>query len=62
MISLNGILKYNGLLYEESGIIHIDLFKDISLDDEGVESYFFGIGNAPIFNKYLFDYYPEMLI
>jgi hypothetical protein len=62
--SLNGILnRYNGLIYEENGIImEIDLFDTISTDDDSIDPYFFGIGNTPIFNKYLYDYYPEILI
>jgi len=61
---LNGILiRYNGLIYEENGIImEIDLFNDISIDDKDIEPYLFGIGDTPIFNNYLYEHYPEILI
>ncbi len=61
---LNGILqRYNGMIYEENGVMmEIDLFNDICSDDEDVEAYFFAIGNTPIFNRYIFDHYPEVLI
>ena len=57
---LNGITdKYNGLIYEEDGeIMEIDLFNEPSDD----EAFLFGIGDTPIFNRYLFDHYPELLI
>ena len=57
---LDGIAqKYNGLIYEENGIImEIDLF----IHDDDKESFLFGIGNTPIFNRYLYDYRPELLI
>ena len=58
---LNGLTKkYNGLIYEEDGeIMEIDLFNE-ELKDE--EVFLFGIGDTPIFNRYLFDHYPELLI
>lgn len=61
---LNGILtRYNGLIYEENGIImEIDLFNDMSIDDKAIEPYLFGIGDTPIFNTYLYEHYPEILI
>ena len=63
-VALNGIIqRYNGLIYEENGIImEIDLFSDVNTDDDNVDRYFFGLGNTPIFNKYLYDNYPEVLI
>jgi len=59
---LNGVTKkYNGLIYEEDGVImEIDLFNEPLEKDE--ESYLFGIGNSKIFNQYLYDNHAELLI
>ncbi len=59
---LNGVTqKYNGLIYEEDGIImEIDLFNEELEEDE--EPYLFGIGNTPIFMRFIYDHHPELLI
>lgn len=59
---LNGLTKkYNGLIYEEGEeMMEIDLFNEDLKDDE--ERFLFGIGDTPIFNNYLYNNYPELLI
>jgi len=59
---LNGVArKYNGLIYEENGVMmEIDLFNEPLEEEE--ESFLFGVGNSKIFNQYMFDHHPELLI
>jgi len=52
------IRNYNAIVYEENGeIMIVDLFNYQTED-----TYAFGLGNTPIFNKYIFDNYPELLV
>lgn len=59
---LNSVTKkYNGLIYDEDGVImEIDLFNEPLEKDE--EQYLFGIGNSKVFNQYLYDNHAELLI
>ena len=53
------IKKYNGIMYEEDGVImEIDLFND-EIEDE---PYLFGLGNSEFFIEYLVENYPEVLV